>query len=337
MAGESSHGAPGRGSVFDRLFSASSFLPVLLAVVLVAFAIFVPNFLEVQNVFNVLRSSSYLVIIAAGQMLVLIVGGFDLSQGAVVVLTSVTSALTMAALKTPLAGDPWLIILIGVSVGIGCGVLVGLANGLCVAFLRISPFMVTLGTLSIATGFALLLTSGIPIYGMPDAYVNEFGRGLWLGLPTTTYLAAAIVLVLWVMQNYTRMGRYILAIGGNLQAAVVSGVRTRTYLILSYIICSVLAAVMGLAFTAELGSGQAIINPNLTLESIAAAVIAGVSIKGGVGRAEMVALGAILLLTLTNAMDLLKIDPRIQAILLGIIVVLAVAVDELGKRRKAIV
>ena len=284
-----------------------------------------------QNLLNVLRSSSYLVIIAAGQMLVLIVGGFDLSQGAVVALTSVASALVMVAFKDTFASEPGLIILVGVLAGLGCGAIVGLVNGACVAFLRISPFMVTLGTMSIATGFALLLTSGIPVYGMPKSYVEGFGRGLWLDLPTAFYLAAAVVAAIWVMQNYTRMGRYILAIGGNMQAAIVSGVPAKTYLILSYVICSVLASVSGLAFTAQLGSGQAVINAQLTLESIAAAVIAGVSIKGGVGRVEMVALGAILLLTLTDAMDLLRIDPRIQAIFLGIIVVLAVALDELSQ------
>jgi ribose transport system permease protein len=318
-------------SVFERIFrsyNAIGFLPILLTVLLVAFALFIPNFVAVQNLLNVLRSSSYLVIIAAGQMLVLIVGGFDLSQGAVVALTSVSSALVMVAFKDTFAGDPGLIILVGVLAGLGCGAIVGLVNGACVAFLRISPFMVTLGTMSIATG--------IPVYGMPKSYVEGFGRGLWLDLPTAFYLAAAVVAAIWVMQNYTRMGRYIRAIGGNIQAAIVSGVPAKTYLILSYVICSMLASVSGLALTAQIGSGQAVINAQLTLESIAAAVIAGVSIKGGVGRVEMVALGAILLLTLTDAMDLLRIDPRIQAILLGIIVVLAVALDELSQRRAAL-
>jgi ribose transport system permease protein len=340
MSGKSATGEASPTSMFERIFRtyhAAGFLPILLPVLLVAFALFVPNFVAVQNLLNVLRSSSYLVIIAAGQMLVLIVGGFDLSQGAVVALTSVTSALVMVAFKDTFANEPGLIILIGVLAGLGCGVIVGLVNGLCVAFLRISPFMVTLGTMSIATGFALLLTSGIPVYGMPKSYVEGFGRGLWLDLPTAFNLAAAVVAVIWVMQNYTRMGRYILAIGGNMQAAVVSGVPAKTYLILSYVICSVLASVSGLAFTAQLGSGQAVINAQLTLESIAAAVIAGVSIKGGVGRVEMVALGALLLLTLTDAMDLLRIDPRIQAIFLGVIVVGAVALDELSQRRAALV
>jgi ribose transport system permease protein len=324
----------------DRLYRAYEkvgFLPIVLVVLVVILALFVPHFLALQNIFNVLRNSSYLVIMAAGQMLVLIVGGFDLSVGAVVALTSVSSALVMAGLKDSLADEPGIIVFLGVAAGIGSGLAVGLVNGLCVAFLRISPFMVTLGSMSIATGVALLLTNGIPVYGMPKVYVDEFGRGLWMQLPTAIYLAAVIVALVWMMQNFTRMGRYIFAIGGNLQAAIVSGVRTKTYLVLAYVICSMLASVSGLALTAQIGSGQAVISSQLTLESIAAAVIAGVSLKGGVGRVEMVTLAAFFLLILTDAMDLLKIDPRIQTIFLGIIVVLAVAVDEMAKRRTPVV
>lgn len=329
-----------RGTALDglyRYYRIIGFLPIMLVVLVVVFSIFVPHFLALQNVFNALRSSSFLVIMAVGQMLVLIVGGFDLSVGAVVALTSVSSALVMANLKDAMPDQTGLVILLGVLAGLGCGIAVGLVNGLCVAFLRVSPFMVTLGSASIATGIALLLTNGIPVYGMPDSYVQKFGRALWLQLPSAVYLAIAVVAVVWILQNFTRAGRYIFAIGGNLQAAIVSGVPARTYLILAYTICSALASVSGLALTAQIGSGQAAISSQLTLESIAAAVIAGVSLKGGVGKVEMVALGAVFLLILTNAMDLLTIDPRIQTIFLGIIVVLAVALEELAKRRAALV
>ena len=320
---------------FYRFYDAAGVLPFLLVGLIVLFALFVPHFLAVQNILNILRSSSFLVIVAAGQMLVLIVGGFDLSIGAVVALASVVSAIIMAELKPSMGGEPGLIIFLGVLGGLGCGLAVGLVNGLCVALLRISPFMVTLGTMSIATGIAFLLTNGIPVYGMPVSYVQGFGRALWFDLPSAVYLAFAVVVLIWVMQNFTRMGRYILAIGGNLQAALVSGVRTKTYLVLAYTLCSILAAVTGLALTAQIGSGQAFMGAQLTLESIAAAVIAGVSLKGGVGRVEMVALGAIFLLLLTDAMDLLNVDSRLQTVFLGIILVLAVAADELGKRRRA--
>jgi ribose transport system permease protein len=329
--------SPPRGDLLYRAYGAIGFLPILRMLLVVAFALFVPHFLVLDNVFNVLRSSSFLVILAVGQMLVLIVGGFDLSVGAVVALTSVSSALVMAGLKDIFPEHPGLIILLGVLAGLGCGAAVGIVNGLCVAFLRVSPFMVTLGTASIATGIAQMLTNGIPVYGMPVSYVEGFGRALWLKLPSAVYLAIGIVFVVWVVQNFTRAGRYIYAIGGNLQAAVVSGVPARIYLILAYTICSVLASASGLALTAQIGSGQAAINSQLTLESIAAAVIAGVSLKGGVGKVEMVALGAVFLLILTNAMDLLTIDPRVQTIFLGVIVVLAVALEELAKRRVALV
>jgi len=318
-----------------RLYDATGALPLLLAALIVLLAMFVPHFLAVQNVLNVLRSSSFLMIVAAGQMLVLIVGGFDLSIGAVVALASVVSATVMAELKPSMAAQPGLIIFLGVLAGLGCGLCVGLLNGMCVALLQISPFMVTLGTLSVATGLAFLLTNGIPVYGMPISYVQGFGRALWFGLPTAVYLAFAIVGVIWIMQNFTRMGRYIRAVGGNLQAALVSGVRTKTHLVLAYTLCSVLAAITGLALTAQIGSGQAFMGAQLTLESIAAAVIAGVSLTGGVGRVEMVALGSIFLLIITDAMDLLNVDSKLQTIFLGIILVLAVAVEELGKRRRA--
>ncbi len=316
-----------------RAYEKVGFLPIALIILLAALALFVPRFLTLQNVFNVLRSSSYLVILSAGQMLVLIVGGFDLSVGAVVALASVASALAMVWANGVFPNQTAIIVALGLIAGLGSGLAVGLVNGLCVAFLRVSAFIVTLGTMSIATGFALLLTNGIPVYGMPKPYVDGFGRGLWLELPTAVYLAAAVAALVWFMQNFTRMGRYLYAIGGNLQAATVSGIRTKTYLILAYAVCSILAAVSGLALTAQIGSGQAVINSQLTLESIAAAVIAGVSLKGGVGRVEMVTLAAFFLLILTDAMDLLKVDPRVQTIFLGGIVVLAVALDELAKRR----
>ena len=337
MTDATAHTGSGLGPVADRLhrlYDEAGVLPLLLCALILLLALFVPHFASLENVRNILRDSAFLMIVACGQMLVLIVGGFDLSVGAVVALSSVVSALLMAGLKEPLAGDPVLIAVIGVLAGLGSGLAVGLANGLCVAWLQISPFMVTLGTMSIAGGIAFLLTNGIPVYGMPAGYVQGFGRGLVLALPPAVYLAIAVVIALWIVQNLTRGGRYIFAIGGNLEAAVVSGVRTKSYLVIVYALSAVLAALTGLALTAEIGSGQASMGAQLTLESIAASVIAGVSLRGGVGRVEMVALGAIFLLILTNAMDLLNIDTRLQTILVGIILVLAVAAEEARARRR---
>lgn len=321
------------GKRLHRVYVKAGFLPTIVVILVVVLALFVPRFMTLQNIFNVLRSSSNLVILSVGQMIVLIVGGFDLSVGAVVALTSVVSALVMVWAAGIVPDQTAVIVFVGIVSGLGSGLAVGLINGLSVAFLQVSPFIVTLGSMSIATGAALLLTNGIPVYGMPKAYVDGFGRGLWLQLPSAVYVAALVVAGMWFMQNFTRIGRYLYAIGGNLQAATVSGVRTKGYLVFAYSLCSILAALSGLALTAQIGSGQAVLNAQLTLESIAAAVIAGVSLKGGVGKVEMVTLAAFFLLILTDAMDLLKIDPRIQTIFLGGIVVLAVALDEMAKRR----
>ncbi len=309
-------------------------LPGTLLALLVLLALFVPRFLALQNVVNVLRGSALLIIVSCGQMLVLIVGGFDLSIGSVVALTSVCSALTMAALAH--SGLATLAtVAAGVLAGLLCGFAVGLLNGACVAWLKISPFMVTLGTSTAVGGAALILTNGIPVYGMPAGYIDGFGRGLFLNLPWAVDLAAAVVALLWLMQDATKLGRHVLAVGGNLQAARVSGVPVAGVLMFAYAASGVLASVAGLAMTAQIGSGQAAMGGNLTLESIAAAVVAGVSLRGGIGRVWLVAIGAGFLLLLTDAMDLLHVDSKIQTIFIGIIVVAAVALEELNTRMVA--
>lgn len=314
------------------LFGDAGLLPLLFALLVIALAATQPHFLAPQNVVNVLRNASFLIIAASGQMLVLIVGGFDLSIGAVIALTSVVSASVMARLPGYGLHGSGAIITLGVLAGLGCGLAVGLANALCVASLRVPPFMATLGTMSIADGVGLLLTNGIPVYGMPDSYVAGLGRAIVFGLPVALYVAAIVVGLLWCVLNLTRLGRYIYATGGNLQAAMVSGIGTRAMLVLAYVLSSLLAALTGLLLTAEIGSGQATTGESLMLESIAAAVLGGVSLRGGVGRVELVALGAIFLLTLTNAMDLMRVDTRLQLIILGCVLALAVSADVIGRR-----
>ena len=343
--GQFAQTAPGQmplGERVSRTMLAIGLLPILLVLIVAIVSLVEPRFTGLFNILNILRQTSFLAIVACGQMLVLIVGGFDLSVGALVALTSTVMAKSMQLLSAALPEEVWLVILLGVLAGLACGLVIGLINGLCVAFLRISPFMVTLGTLWIATGVGLLLTNGIPVYGMPDAFVKDFGRALWFpglfserGLPATFYVAVAIVALVWVVQRKTLLGRYIYAIGGNQQAAMVSGVSTGFVIVLTYVLCSLLASTSGILATARLGSGQATMGGDLLmLQSIAAAVIGGVSLRGGVGRVEMVALSALFLSILTNAMNLLKIDSKMQVVVLGVVLVAAVALDELGKRRQ---
>lgn len=325
----------GGGRLLPVVLGRNGILPPLFAALLIALAFTEPHFYGAANIVNVLRNASFLMIAASGQMLVLIVGGFDLSVGAVIALTSVVSASMMAGLPAAGVHAEAAIIALGVLAGLGCGFVVGLANAFCVAVLKVPPFMATLGTMSIANGVALLLTNGIPVYGMPNGYIAWFGRAIVFGVPVALYVAAIVGAVLWFLQRFTRIGRYLYASGGNLQAAIVSGINVRLVLGLAYVLSSLLASLTSLLLTAEIGSGQASTGEALMLESIAAAVIAGTSLRGGVGQVELVALGAIFLLTLTNAMDLAQVDTKLQLVILGFVLILAVAAERLTRREVA--
>lgn len=326
---------PGAAARFSGPMARVGLLPALLLAVVVGMSAVEPQFYAGLNIINILRNASYLAIVACGQALVIIGGGFDLSVGAVVALASVVAAKTMAAASAAFPGNDALIIACGTLAGLGCGLAVGLVNGLCVARLKVSGFVVTLGTMSATAGVGLMITSGIPVYGMPESFVKGFGRAQVFGLPTAIYVALAVILAMVFVQRRTLFGRYVQAIGGNADAAVVSGVSIGRHVVGTYVLSGVLAALMGLLLTAQVGSGQASFGGDRTmLQSIAAAVIGGVSLRGGVGRIEIVALSALFLTILGNALNLLHIDSRLQPVFLGVIMVAAVALDELSRRRK---
>jgi ribose transport system permease protein len=311
------------------------FLPALLIAVVVGMSVIDPQFYGAINILNILRNASFLAIVACGQALVIVAGGFDLSVGAVVALASVVMAKTMAATAQALPGQTTLIIACGVAAGLGSGLVVGLINGLCVARLKVSGFVVTLGTMSATAGVGLMITSGIPVYGMPEVFVKGFGRAQFLGLPTAVYIALAIILIMVFVQRRTLFGRYVYAIGGNVEAAIVSGVSIQRHVVGTYAVSGLLAALTGILLTAQVGSGQASFGGDrMMLQSIAAAVIGGVSLRGGIGRVEIVAVSALFLTILGNALNLLHIDSRLQPVFLGIIMVIAVALDEFGRRRR---
>ncbi|MCP3468883.1 ABC transporter permease [Bradyrhizobium sp. CCGUVB1N3] len=312
------------------------FLPALLLLLVAGMSATDPQFYGIINILNILRNASLLAIVACGQALVIVAGGFDLSVGAVVALASVVTAKTLATTATAFPGNTTLIIASGVAAGLGCGIVVGLVNGFCVAKLKVSGFVVTLGTMSATAGVGLMITNGIPVYGMPDIFVKGFGRAQAFGLPTAVHVALIVILVMVFAQRRTLFGRYVYAIGGNVDAAVVSGVSIQRHIVGTYVVSSVLAALTGILLTAQVGSGQASFGGDrMMLQSIAAAVIGGVSLRGGVGRVEIVAISALFLTILGNALNLLHVDSRLQPVFLGVIMVAAVALDELSRRRKA--
>jgi len=254
------------------------------------------------------------------------------SVGKNVAITSVVGAMIMAGLSASHPDSVGVAVAGGMLGGIAAGTLVGIVNGIGVALLEVSPFMMTLGTASISFGIALTLTSGVPVYGMPDDFGSIFGFGDLFDIPVPVYVTAALIVVMYVVLVWTRMGRYFYAIGGNLKASVLSGISTRLYLFLAYVLCGVLSAICGMMLTARLETGEANIGASLPLDSIAACVIGGVSLRGGTGRLGNVVLGAIFIGLIQNGMDLAHIQSYLQEVVIGTLLILAVVADNLRQR-----
>ena len=307
-------------------------LPLLLLAAIIVFTVLSPNFLTGQNLLNVARQSTFLAIVAMGQMLALLTGGFDLSVGKTLAITSVVGALVMAGSKGLFPGGVAVPIALGMLAGVAAGTLVGVVNGIGVALFDISPFMMTLGTASISFGVALTLTSGVPVYGMPDAFGDIFGFGMLFGIPAPVYVTALVYVGLYVVLSWTPMGRYFYAIGGNFKASLLSGINTRFHLFMAYVLCGFLAAVAGIVLTARLETGEANIGASMPLDSIAACVIGGVSLRGGVGRLGSVVLGAVFIGLIQNGMDLARIESYLQEVVIGVLLILAVIADRLRYR-----
>jgi ribose transport system permease protein len=192
--------------------------------------------------------------------------------------------------------------------------------------------MMTLGMASVGFGIALYMTGGVPVYGMPPAFGETFGFGQWLGIPAPIYVTVALIATMYVVLNWTRMGRYFYAIGGNVKAASLSGINVRLYLFLAYVLCSAMATVSGLMLTARLETGEANIGAAMPLESIAACVIGGVSLRGGVGRVGNVVLGAIFIGLIQNGMNLARIESYLQTVVIGVLLIVAVVADQVRQR-----
>ena len=316
-------------SIFTKkLFIRLGILPFLLAIAVIVFALMSENFLTGRNIMNVLRQSVYLTIVSLGQMLALLTGGFDLSVGTILALTSVVGALTMASVYAAAPEAIWLAITAGCIAGLGAGTLVGVVNGVGVAVFNVSPFMMSLGMASVGFGIALYLTGGVPVYGMPVEFGDLFGFGTLLGIPVPLFAVSIVAVVLYLILYRTPFGRYIYAVGGNIKAARLSGISTRWVLFLTYVLCAALAAFAGLLLTARLDTGEANIGATMPLQSIAACVIAGVSLRGGVGRLENVILGALLIGLVQNGMNLARIESYLQIVVLGALLILAVIADQ---------
>lgn len=315
---------------FRTIFNKYGIFLVFIAMLIVA-SILSPAFLSKTNLINVVRQMSVVGLIALGVTGVIVSAGIDLSSGSVVGLSAVVaaslsqlpgySAAFYKGLQVPL--------FVAILAACGVGALVGLINGSLVAKTRIPPFIATLGTLTAIRGAALLYTSGRPISDLTDGY-NFIGQGDLFGVPVPILLLVLMALVTHVLYSQTKFGKYVYAIGGNEQAARVSGINVGKYKMLMYVYAGFLAGLAGLVVSARIGSGQPGLGQGYELDAIAAAVIGGASLSaGGIGTVAGTIVGALIIGVLNNILDLTNVSAYWQQIIKGCIIVGAVILDQL--------
>jgi ribose/xylose/arabinose/galactoside ABC-type transport system permease subunit len=315
-----------------KAFVQLGILPFLLVLALIVFSAMSRQFFTIENLTNVVRQSVFLVIVSLGQMMVLLAGGFDLSVGTIIALTSVVTATAMAAAAAAFPDAIPFAILLGCLAGALAGAVIGAINGTGIAFFGVSPFIMTLGVSSIGFGVALFMTGGTPVYGMPAAFGNTIGFGRFIGVPTPIWVAILLIGMAYLLVNWTRYGRALYAVGGNSRAALLSGIDTSRTQFFVYLLSALLSSIAGVLLTARLDSGEANIGSSMPLESIAACVIAGVSLRGGIGKVENVVLGAVFINIVQNGMNLGQIESYLQTVVIGVILIFAVIADQLRLR-----
>jgi len=307
---------------------------LIFAVMILAASILSPAFLSSTNLINIVRQMSIVGLIALGVTGVIVSAGIDLSSGSVVGLTAVVAASFAQDPEYSAAFYPGLHLPLIVPVLAACvvGALVGLINGSLVAKARIPPFIATLGTYTAIRGVANLYTGGRPISNLTDEY-NFIGQGDVFGLPVPIIILVVMATVTHILYAHTKFGKYIYAIGGNEQAARVSGINASRYKMLIYVYASFLAGLAGLVVSSRIGSGQPGLGVGYELDAIAAAVIGGTSLSaGGIGTVAGTIVGALIIGVLNNTLDLMNVSAFWQQIVKGCIIVGAVILDQLKHR-----
>lgn len=303
-------------------------VPLLILLAIVIFSAGNPRFFSVANFMNVLQQSTFLMLIAFGQMLVLISGGFDLSVGTNVALTSIISSTAMVWLSTYVPDGELVVVAFGLVVALGVGFVAGSINAIGVSVLKVNPFITTLASASVFQGLTLLLSRGMQVGGLPDFFVYNIGSGSVFSVPVVVVVTIPIAIVAYVCLTRLRFGRYVFAIGSNSRAAVIAGVHVRRTLFSTYVLCGVLAAFSGFMLTARVSAGQPMLGAEFPLMSITAAIIGGCSLQGGKGSVVGTILGVLFVTIISNGMNLLHLDSYYQMIVLGIVLMAAVVLDQ---------
>ncbi len=300
-------------------------IAIPLIILMAVITVINPVFLTFENIIHVLRGTSFIFIICITMTLVLISAGLDLSVGSVLNLGGIIAGLAIIRLGLPV----WLSIVVGILTG----TLVGFVNGLIITRFKIPSLIVTLGMMYFARGVVQVLTKGRPVYPLPDEF-NIIGQGDIAEIPFVVIVAVVLAVIAHIVLTQTAFGRAVYAVGGNTETARLSGIRVNRIRLIVYMFCSSAAALSGVLLTARLAVGQANYGVGYELRVIAACIIGGTSMFGGIGTVLGSALGAIFLEVVANGMVLTKISVFWQNIVIGAIIVIAVGIDQY-KRQKS--
>ena len=280
--------------------------------------------MTVSNLLNVAQQTAIVAIIAAGMTFVIITAGIDLSVGSVLAFSGVVMATLL------LGGLPLGLALLA---GVGTGLLCGLINGLLISVGRLPPFIATLGMMSVARGAALVFTEGRPVSGFSDTF-RQIAVGEVLRIPAPVVIMLVVYLIAHFVLTRTKLGRYTYAIGGNEEAAILSGVNVRLYRTLVYGLCGGLSGLAAIILTARLNSAQPIAGIMYELDAIAAVVIGGTSLIGGEGTVFGTLIGALIMGVLRNGLTLLGVSSFVQQIVIGSVIIVAVLFDMAWKTNR---
>lgn len=303
---------------------------IALAALCIVLSMVSENFLTSRNIINVLRQTSINGILAIGMTFVILTRGIDLSVGSVVALAGVVSAsFATTSASGFIPGAPYIAIL-PMIVGVLTGIAVGALSGVAVARFQVPAFVATLGMLSAARGLTLIYSGGRPIPALTDGY-RWIGTGDIAGIPVPIILFALVFAVAHFVLTRTRFGRHVYAVGGNPHAAKVSGLPVRRIRFAVYVISGALAGIAGMVLAARTGSALPQAGVAYELDAIAAVVIGGTSLAGGIGRVSGTVIGALLIGVMNNGLDLLGVESYYQQVIKGALIVAAVLLDRSRK------
>ncbi|MGC4001568.1 MAG: ribose ABC transporter permease [Anaeromyxobacter sp.] len=307
-----------------ELLSAYGIQLAFVALVIVL-AVLSPSFRDVGNVITIFRQIAVIAVLAFGMTVVVLTAGIDLSVGSMLALSGAVAAGLAAQAGWPPA--------LAIAAALAVGLLLGLHNGFFAGVIGVAPFIATLGGLTIFRGLALVYTGGRPITGLPDAFTT-IGSSAWLGLPSPIWVMLGFLLVTHLILRYTALGRAIYAVGGNEEAARLSGLPVTKVKLFAYAYCGLASAVGALVLTGRLNSAQPTAGVGFELDAIAAVVVGGTSLFGGKGGVLGTLLGAAILGVLNNGMNLMNVDPFFQGIAKGYVILGAVTLERLVSTKK---